>query len=471
MASIGWKRIAFPAVLLGVIVAAGLYLPLTTGGQVLPAPSPSADVDVVERAAVVDMDRLVKAHPDAPRLQALEREIEILASRINPEAPLTSVPKEVQKRILDVQTRLVKGFEQEVQQVRASMEARQAAVTGELRAEEGRLRSEMMAYQRSIMPSAPSAPPTLKSGATKEIESKLRAYMGDLQLVADRNFAARKLSLQREVEQNMAGEKRRLEESVDKAMDGVVRQHQAEKLQIQLDMQTANDEEKRKALQARLEAMNTEEESKRASLRQGLGASYETARAKETARANRELDSYRRKLQADIRKQVDAEKRRVIIQVAGKMPDRPATTAVASDLKAKMEAKSQELKNRFEARKNDLMARLKRDGEAAQALLKAKQKAVQDEFDREKKKIIADFVKQAELGKSEESKRIKHLQEELETLKTQRERVYKQIVDQIRDGVAQLAKDEKIPLVLTGYRVNVQCQDITDVALQKVFKK
>lgn len=469
MSTFGWKRIALPVVLLGAIVAGGIYFPVITGGQALPTPAPSASADVLERAAVVDMERLVKAHPDAARLDALDREIEVVASRMNPEGPLTAIPKDVQKRILDMQKRLIKQFEEDVKKVKVSMDAKQAAVKGALEAEQARLASEMRAYQHTLMPQG--APPQLKSGATKEIEGSLRSYMADLQLVAERNFAARRLSLQREVDQNLAGEKRRLEENVDKQMEVVLRSHQAEKLQIQLDIQTATDEEKRKSLQGRLQALNAEEDGKRASLRQSLGAQYEAARAKEQARAGRELEAYRAKLQADIRKQVDAEKRRVIGKYAGKMPEQAPAAGSAADIKAKLNSKQAELKARFESRRAALMAGLQRDGQAAQALLREKQKTVQTTFDREKKRIIDEFVKQAEAGKTEESKRLKHLQEELEALKAQRERVYKQIVGQINDGVAQLAKDQKIPVVLTGYRTNVRLQDLTEAALQKVFKK
>lgn len=453
----GVKIWTFLGVIIASAVAIGVCLPALTPH----AAAPPAATDLFERGGVgvVDLNKLIGKHPDAQRLTDLDKQIDYLNRELDNGPDMSGLDTKARTDITKIRDARINEFKGEMARVQARMNAHKASVEGQLKAEAERLASEMKAYQKTLSSELPRAPrPT-----SRELNAKSRSHLQDLMLARDAAIAKRRLELQHQVEDALLSQKRDLDGQVNRRMQEVLKSHQAEKLQIQLDMQTATDEAERKKLQDRLAGLNAQEEEKRASVRKELSAQFDAARREQTKKADADLRRYRDKLDADLRRQAQE------IAGAPSAPNGPPPDIAT--INRKLQAKQAELKSRFEARKNALMGELQRESEAAQAELKMRQKELEKKLTDEQRRILQDLVKEGRQRQKDDEARRTHLKSELASLKAQREKIYDGIVDQIRVDVGRVAQDRKVPLVLADYRVNVKCPDLTDAALQAVARK
>ncbi|MBM3462792.1 MAG: hypothetical protein FJX76_11880 [Armatimonadetes bacterium] len=421
--------------------------------------APPATMDVLANIGVVDIDKLVQEHPDAQRLNDIDKQIGYIQGELEAPPDNTTIMPEVQARIVAIHKILKKELDAEVSRLEGTMHARKSAVEATLTAEGARLADEMRAFQEQLkkkyVPTASSLP---APGADE------KRILQDLITARDVQMAKRKIEVERSVSDHLRGQQRDLEARLDTRMAEVMRANQAEKLQIQLDMQTSKDEESRRVLQERLAAMNRSEEETRATLRKELVGKFESEQAAEMARAQKELAAYRNKLDADVQTQL---RRRLGSAGPGGGPDKDTIDRLNNEL----EAKQAELKSRFEARKNQLMGQLQAESHAAEQTLREKQEALRDRLKKEEQQILKEVTqKQGELNAADKKRR-DHLQSELTALNEQRDKVYQGIVDQIALEVRKVADEQKVPLVLGGYRVNVDCKDLTDQTLPLVTRK
>jgi hypothetical protein len=467
------------AVLLAAAIGVGAIATSVVHGEQLnqtPAPSGGGQIDEMARAGVVDVDRLVRQHPDAHKLDEIDKEITYLSSQLDSPAGMgDDGSKAAIDQLNKYKKQLVDEAQAHADRVKADLDAKKAAVESTLKAEANNLSSEMQKYTDQLKKEAGAdAPAPSKSdikGKQQQFDSKMRSYLSDLDLVAQRNMAARKIEIERRAQANLAGEKRKLDAELAAKMDAVMKADQSQKLQLQLDLQTTQDEEQRKKIQDKLQSLTSAEEDKRDALRRELAGSFEAAKRAELSRDQEELTSYKKKLDDDIRRQLGTQKNRVLHDVVGDTKTPAAPPANIKELQARLEAKQRELKGQFEAKKNALVAGLQAESKAAENDLNSQRKIIEDKLEAERKRVLKSVMHQRELLSKEDEKRQAHIKEQLDELKKQRQHVYDTIVDQIRDQVAVVAKENHVPLVVGGYRVNVNCKDLTDQTLQLVGKK
>jgi chromosome segregation ATPase len=246
-------------------------------------------------------------------------------------------------------------------------------------------------------------------------------------------------------------------------MDAVLKGDQAQKLQLQLDIQTAADEDQRKKLQDQLQRLNEKEDARRDQLRQELSAQYDAERKAEIAKHSAELRAYQAKVEGEARAQIQA-RHAAVLGRNGISSTGPTTV---NNIKTALEARQRELKAQFEAHKNQLVGELQAASAAAQETLKKRRADIEKKLKEEQQRILTEAIKAGGKISKEEQARRDHLKAQLDELKAQRDRVYDGIVAQIRDNVKKLAAEKHVPLVVGDYRVNLKCQDLTDLALKQ----
>ena len=424
-----------------------------------------AQADPLAGAGVVDLEAILRKHPDAQQLQAIDQQIASLEADLAAAPGADIDPAMVKKRLEQVQKGLVDEFKAEVEGTQARLNGRKASVEGTLRAEAEQMRHELESYALSLKKQAGGG--AAESGAApRSLDAGGQQKLSNLMLASQVTVAQRRRELEHKIETSLAAEKRVLESESTRRLAEVMQANQAEKLQIQLDLQTASEEADRKKLQDRLIALGAAEDKKRESVRTELAARFDQVRAKETAKAEAELRTYKDKLERDVRRQVG--------QQIGRPEGKEGATAPPPSiarLQGLLSARQAQAKARFEARKDALMGQLKAESEAAQAALKKRQAGLSDRMKQEQKRIIADIVKKSQKVSGDELKRRKHMASELEDLRKQRERVYGNLLDQVRSQLKPLADAQHVPVVLCGVRVNIGCKDLTDAAIQTISKR
>lgn len=430
------------------------------------AASPGAVEDVLAHVGVVDIERLVRANPEYAKLEQIDQEIGYLSAQIESSGPSQDeIVKSMRKQLDAMKARLVEKFQVDLAGVKADLDARKAAVESTLKAEAASISSQMEAYQEELKRKAGGGP--ISVGPSADTKVRLEAEMAratePLLLVARQKVAAKQLEIQQAVESQMQDAKRQMDARLAEQMDEVLKADQQQKLQIQLDMQTATDEETRRKLQEQLQALNEKEEARRDALRAELAAEFDKKRKAAIGRHQAEIQAYGAKVKRDVDAQIRARQAAVL----SKYGVASAGTTQVSNLQAALQMKQRELKARFEARKDSLIAGLQAASAQAQARLRAEQKDIEKKLKAEQQRIIADAVKaQGRISKDEKARR-ERLMGQLDELKVQRDRVYDGIVAQIRDMVSKLAAEQKVPLVVGDYRVNIKCTDLTELALKQ----
>ncbi len=457
-----WSRIV-PPLLGAAVIAATVYW----GGRILAHKRQAATppVDVLAHMGVVDMDRLVAAHPDSAKLQEIDREIGYVDSEMNSMGMDPSVQvAEIKRRLGAVQKALQGQFARDLAAVQAQMAARKQSVESALADEAQSVKQQLEAYQRQLVAQAGGAGPEPAPPAMrKDLQAEMARYQQRLLLAAASQLKVRQLELQQQVDGVLAGERSKMEARIQRQTDTVVHADAAQKVQLQLDAQTAPTDDARKKLQAQLQAINDQEEAERERARAQEMVKFEAVRTAQMKKVRANLSAYQAQLSAEVRQKMAAHERELV----GRLGGAPSAVAV-SDLNRKMQAREAMLKQQFDARKAALVGELKAASDAAQQRLRDEQVAMTHKLQDEKQRIIQEVVKAQGKLSAEDQKRQAVLKTQLDELKARRKGVYEGIVAQIRASVKSLAAQQQIPLVVGGYGVNIGCRDLTDLVLKQL---
>jgi len=454
-----WIWYTLSLVLVACVAALVVHGPVIIGKTA--EPTPTAGDNVLDHLGVIDLDRLVRASADAKKLDQIDLEVAYVQHELDSAGPNPDeLLKEARKRLEEERKKLEDQFKSDMDRMKADLDAKKASVEGTLKAEAEGIGAQMRAYEEELKKKAGVGPTAVSSdaGARHQLEEQMRRSGEPLRIAAQAKIAQRQLEIDQQNQAKMADAKRTLEARLADQMDGVLKADQTEKLQLQLDVKTASDEEQRKKLQDRLQAITDREDNKRDELRKRLSVDYDATRKGLLEKSRADLLAYQRKVQGEVLQKLHVQ--------GGQVGSGPNPTVV-KDLQHAMEARQQELKAHFEARKNALVGELKAASDVAQARLKDEQQQIVTKLKALQKRIYDDVVKAGGKISLEEQKRRDHLKVQLDELKSQRERVYDSIVAQIRDNVSKLAAEQKVPLVVGGYRVNIRCQDLTEMALKQ----
>ncbi|MHB2018487.1 MAG: hypothetical protein ACYCW6_16195 [Candidatus Xenobia bacterium] len=426
---------------------------------------------VAAKFAVVDFQKLIKAHHDYKNLSVLDNEISRLQTDLDgPGGPSAGQKDAVMRELKRAHDSLMGQFQAEVDVANRKMEGESAQMQATLEDMAKRMSTEIKS-QVGELPKGPSQPQISHELSSKrtELTAQMQSYYNDLQLVGQRQVAARRLELERQADIKLAALKADLDKQLNESDQAELSQNQQIKVNLELQKIDAKTDDDRAKLDQQIQALKQDEADKHQAKARELDAQYQAARRTESAKVQSQLKDYQAKLSADAKAQVTKEQFRLLLGAGVPMPaEVQHQNAAASKDIAHIKQEQAQFKSQFEAKKNELEAQIKSDAAATKAQLSARQEYYKREWDKTQKQIIAKF--QTGMGhlSKEETEHREHLKQELADLKAQRKRLYDSMEADLKSEVATLARKDGYPIVLGYYVVNTKCEDLTNKVLKEM---
>jgi hypothetical protein len=360
----------------------------------------------------------------------------------------------------------------------------------------------------------------------KALQKQLQAYVSDLFALRDRQAAARKLELEKELSEKLSARRRELDKQIAEYESQIMRADQNTKLNLQLKMMNAENEEAHKKIREELARIIQEENEKKEAKRRELNAQYEQQVAAEKAAMEQEFARYKDELTAQVKKKIAAEEKRMEEKLNQKiaslaaakkasMPSpapvtprptrkpRPRRTAVqatpaplptlpppsprkesfptaaapielegssfeAPKLRKRYEEKRKALIEEFHAFKRQLEVRIRRENELSALQVKGKEQELNARIKAYQAGIIQELQEKNRKISVKEQARQKKVQKAIDDLLKQKLRLIESITAELKEKVSAVAQREGFNLVVASYISNVHCTDLTDLMLQEM---
>lgn len=480
--SLGKRRIKFGVSVLTVALCFGF----ATGCKKQEPEDPLAGY----RLAIVDLPPLMELHPDYPKLEQLSKELDQL------QAQKIKIQNEAREKLIEAGG---DEMEKAIAKAKAKLQAEQAQVESELSALQSSLQAQVQSEMRGIQaglegelkrtvdaltpkqPKQPDEPPPVLT--SKVDEGQVQDYLQNLQLVRERNLAARRLELEKRIGDEIQAKKAEVDGQIAAYEAELSAKYQSERLNLQLTAQNSTDEEAKTAAENRLGEIASEIDAARSARRAELEGGFAAVRAEKTAVLQSELEAYRRELDAEVAANLE-KKRRELGVAAAPVPQPVATTAAPSGPPPEVKQKIAELEARMKAelagKQAEVEARMKAKIADSQTRLQAKQAEIQENL----KKLNAEIETRIQEGLANLPAELKTKFEEIDgkmaKMEDEREKLIEGMRKDIGTQVAAVAekKNEEIVLGLT-YERNYfykdpsfeDLTDLTSVKLQTAEKK
>ncbi len=448
------------------VLASGAFLATPVGAQ---DPQTSVREALGGTLGVVDYSNLLKAHPDYERLTQLDQQLAELKQEIE-FAPMQDRD--------DVLRAAQEKYKKELLRAQSEMEAEQAAIAAEMAGlsdqMKGRLdaeaakgsaemQKELEAYIKKNAPEAvaPTEPVNMPAPLSEQRKNLL--------LLRERKVQAIKLEVEKVHREQREAERARIDSEIAAYEDEIMRTHQQEKLNLQLKVQVAKDEAEQADLQAQLEAISDEEERLKDAKRAELEGRFKSFRSDSEARQAAETKAAIDKVNREVEGQIGA-----LPASAGAPPPapRPKQPTMTPEIKAMIAKKQDELRAKMEAEAAAARQKMEAEQGAAVARLKAKSEELKARIEKQQEELKKAVQANAREGLSAATKeKIKVLEEQRDKLQTQRTELFDKMVADLKGDIGEVAKKQKIDIVIGTYIENRGCVDLTDYAMVAIKTK
>ncbi len=448
----------------------GLALGLSSCKPEAPAEAAAVDPNLGYDFAAVDYKQLVELHPNYPKLLEIDQKIaqkEQEKARIGAEAF-----KQLQA---DGATRMksaVESAKAKLEAERSAIEGEMAALSaslssqieGEMRGVKARLESELQGDIDELKKKTPGAskepvapPPPSRN------EGQVQDYIENLNMVRERNLAARRLELEKRVGDEVNAKKAEVDGQIAAYEADLSAQYQSERLNLQLAAQNSTDEAAKTAAETRLGDINREIDAKKSAKRAELDASYASVRTEATARLQADLERYQNELNAEVNANVARKRQELGGPAPAPKPTQPQ--GPPPELQQKIAEMQSRMQAELNARKAELTAQMQAKGEEARGRLKAKQAQVEAELKAVEKQITDEVTKKlAELDPKTQEK-VKAAEKQVAELQKQRKDMADSIAADISREVGEVAKKKDVDMVI-GVVPNFEWTSYPDVTEQ-----
>jgi len=358
----------------------------------------------------------------------------------------------------------------------------------------------------------------------KTLQKQFQAYVNDLFALRDRQAAARKLELEKELSEKLSARKRELDRQLAEYDAQVMKANQNTKLNLQLKLMNASSEEEGAALREELSRIAREESEKKDVKRKELNGQYEQYSSSEKSGMEKQYAAYRDELTRQIKEKVAGEEKKMDDRLNQKLatlaaarkvavpsptptvrPTRrpkprrtaaapvrtpvplptlapppspeasraPATTQLegakfrAPEIRRRYEEKRKALIAEFEAFKKGLEERIKRENQLSSLQVKGKERELNERMKAYQASIIQELQDRNQQVSQKERERQKKVQKAMDALVEQKMRLLNSMTAELKEKVAALAQREGFSLVVSSYLVNAHCTDLTDFMLQE----
>ena len=452
-------------------VAVGLVACTVLAGC-LPEDKP-ADPNAGYEVAVVDFNELAKLHPSSEKfvqinqkIAELEEKKVTLAKKAREDA-IKGGSVKMDKAVTEAKAKL----EAEKAQIQKELSGLSAALSAQISREMSGLQAASQAELNGIIERYKREAGVAPKPITPDVDGQVKDYLANLSLVRERNLAAKRLELEKQVGDRVAAKKAEVDGQIASYEAGLSAQYQSERLNLQLQAQNTSDEEAQKAAGDRLAAIAQEIASLKAQKAAELQGGLNAVTSEETAALQGKLAAYQATLDAEVKQKLDAKR----AELGGRVPQ----AAPQNDPRPEIEAKIAQIKSRMAGELAAKKARLQQQMEAkmaeATARLQKKQKEVEASLKALEKQIEEDVNKALTEGDPEVKKQIDAITADIETHKKEANSLYEQITKDVNTQVGKVAEKKEVEMVIGQYEYKdpsyLDLTDFSRVSVQQMESK
>ena len=407
---------------------------------------------------VVDFSSLIKEHSDYQALSQLDEQIRLL------EEELQFLPMEDQRRVVDSSqqkmraevTKAQQEVKREYDKINAEMTGLQAKMSGELQAEAQKLQ----AHYKQVLDERLKALGAKGSEPPYDAKRQLDSYLRDVSQVREQRLVAKRLELERQMASTLENERNRSDAALADYDNEVMMANQERRVNLQLRLQTITDPEEEAKIQDELSKLGEEEAQKKQERADELRKEFEKLARAEQAKVNSELAAYEKRLNDEARANFDNKRDKVLGGI------QPVNVAENRELAKEQIDKVRNIVDaEMKAKQQEMQAAMKKRAEEANAILAKKQAEVEKRL-RALQAQLNDLVKKTYENVSPETrKKMDDVQAKLDELKKQRQNMYDAMIASLSQVVGQVAEKQNVQTVIGSYIVNVNCVDLTDLAM------
>jgi len=474
---------------------------------------------------VVDIDKLLKIHKDWSKLEDMDRQVQAFEEGFASNEfkhKINSFQKDAEKKFKSLVTEYDSRLKKKNEELKVSWTTEQNSIMGQLQA----LQDRFSARQKAEMEKIKSEHQSDIEHIQKEFEAKMTAelnkrsamlhekyrpeldkenqavqvmldqYVNTLIVERDNKVKKKRDALLLELESVITAERNRLMGDLEDYKQRRMEENQQALLKVNLEINQLNaknthnkeDEEELQRLIAEKKSIDSGYESDIAGETRKVEDTFTSFKNKKMAEIDGTIGNYTKDLNAGMNSKIDAKKKEfdAIVQVKINEVDKKVRaemegkrSSLESEFSSLMRSReeqiqsaigekwnivNEQLSREYEAEKKALIAELEKKHGDVEKSLKAFSEQLEHEFEAKKKELGKELSKTQSTIAGEK-------QQDFEKLMKERENLFNSIMKDISAQVETVAKEKGVPLVLTGYRVNVDSIDLTEDMIKIMEKK
>ncbi|MFP4497211.1 MAG: hypothetical protein ACLFQV_03275 [Vulcanimicrobiota bacterium] len=421
---------------------------------------------------VINYEELITYHPDYKKLEELDEEIMKISPDPLDEGKVKTINEELTRKMLSYQKEMEGKLAKERDQITKDSQAKIEAIHQKLETAFKQKQVELQKYQQELEKKYSDKYDDSNrplSEWEKKFQEKFTKSSKDLVMLKERQIAAKKLELEKQTSEKLRAYNNNFEKMLADYEDQIKKENQNRKLDLQLKLQVAKDDEERKQIEAQLTELFESEKQKIEEKRKVIVSEYQEHENKEIAKNNEIMDEYRKKLDKDVGIQLEQTKQKVIKELYEEgVKKGDQNPFVPKEIKEKLQARQKQVEKEMDELQASLTPKIKQIEQEAKAAFEARrkelvdkmnkyQKELSDEFESKKNKMIQELT----IANTEKEKAMKNLMK-------QKDELYKKMIEDINSVVGEVATENNIDLVVGNYVTKVNAEDLTDPAREAV---
>ncbi len=453
-----WQGKEFGRSVLGTVVVVALFALAVAWGTGVSAEDKAGNDEERLSIGVVDYESLRKQHRDYESLQQLDEQIRLL------EEELQFLPLEDQRRVVNTSQNKMRDevakAQKEVQREYDSINREMAGLSASMSAQLEREGRELQEHYRHVLEERLKALVPQQDEAPADAKKQLDNYLRDMAQVREQRLVGKRLELERQMANKLEIERSRSDEILASYDNEVMKSNQEKRVNLQLQLQTVENPEEEAKIQEELRNLGDEEAAKKEAKSEELRAEFEKMATEEKQRVEQELAAYEQRMNEEAQAKFEQERNKILkgIQPVDVEANRRLAQAQIDEVRnlvnAEMKAKQDEMQATMQKRSQEARAKL----EKKQADVEKRLRKLQDQLN--------DLVQKTYANVSDDTrKKMDDVQAKIDELKKQREDMDTAIRNDLSQIVAGVAQKQNIDTVVGSYIVNIDCIDLTDLAM------
>lgn len=390
------------------------------------------------RPGIVNVNESLKFHKDWDTLSNLDRKLLDIEKRISEAqgASFNELGEEHAKKMSEAHKKAQAELEAELKKVESALDAQKRQIQLNFEQDLKKAQSEVQKMRQSSAPASKSA----------------AVLTNDMIILRDRQVSAKRLALQKQTKEKIDRERNRLDDELAAYESQISKENQAQRLNIQLKLQLNVGEEDKKALQDELAAINEEEYRLKDAKRVEIASKIDEMAKKEFAAVEEEVEAYKKQLDSDIKKQVGYN---------------PSGSGSASEV----EAKAKSIEAALLEKQKNLELQMTEAGNRANRQLNEKREQIEKRLKELDNSLTEEMAQSKDSLIRADMERIAQLQSEYQSVQTERDNLYRTMLDDLEEIILDISKKENVNAVFLSFIVNVSSVDLTDKVVEALKKE